>query len=159
MAEAQLTVKEVVGDLRQYQFVTDTNAYSNGDVLTQPLLLENFFDVEDGVAWIDSLVVQEAADQTAFSFRVFFMDANVSLGTINAAINMSDANAAHILGVIPVATSAAVDAVNGQVYVVPVTPIKVRAVAGTRDLYCQMAVTTGTPTLAADSIKAWIGSR
>lgn len=80
----------------------DTSAYADGDVLfalvplepasapNQPLLLQSVFVIDE-------------ADQGAALDLVFFNSSTPSLGTLNAAVSISDANIRYYMGRVSIA--------------------------------------------------------
>lgn len=89
------------------QLVTDTNAYATGDVLVATVavpVLSTTQNVKNLRLRIDQMTIIDKDIQSG-AFDVVFMDANVSLGTLNAACTISDANACSIVKVVPVSAS------------------------------------------------------
>lgn len=79
---------------------TDTSAYTDGDVLADTQLVSSSFFNPSGVPrTLLNVNVLDKADQ-GFGIDLLFLDANVSLGTENAAPSITDANAASIVGVV-----------------------------------------------------------
>lgn len=157
---------DLAGFLRitQYKFLSqvtltlDTSAYAANDVLSDAIVITNFFPVADGVMWLDQLTILDEDNQTAYDIRAFLLGANVSLGTKNAAVSISDADARNIQSVIEVPLASAIALTNSKVYPASFSPRKVKAVSGTRDLYIQLQVgATGTPTHTASGIRLWVG--
>jgi hypothetical protein len=89
------------------QLVTDTNAYATGDVLVATVavpVLSTTQNVKNLRLRIDQISIIDK-DANAGAFDVVIMDANVSLGTVNAAVSISDANALSVVKTIPVSAS------------------------------------------------------
>jgi hypothetical protein len=86
--------------------VVDTSAYAANDVLfdsTAVLLSSNSSAGARGT--ILSASILDRADTAEQTIRLFFLRSNVSLGTVNAAISISDDNAAEIIGTASVTTN------------------------------------------------------
>lgn len=81
----------------------DTAIYAAGDVLADTQEITNFFRVKNVASLLKSVAVIDEDDQGA-AFDIYFFDANVSLGTENAAPNISDANGRSFLGLVSIAT-------------------------------------------------------
>jgi len=89
------------------QLTTDTNAYATGDVLVATVavpVLATTQNVKNLRLRIDQISIIDK-DANAGAFDIVVMDANVSLGTINAAVSISDANALSVVKTIPVSAS------------------------------------------------------
>lgn len=83
---------------------TDTSAYADGDVLADTQSVSNVFLTSGGGRVLQSVTVLDKADQ-GFGFDLYFLDANNSLGTENAAPSISDANAEAILGRVAISSA------------------------------------------------------
>lgn len=127
--------------------VTDTNAYADNDVLAIPQAVDGYF-----VGRLVSVVLLDEADQAQDIDLVFF-NASASLGTINGAVSITDADARKIIGVVSILTTDYSDLVNSQV----ATKCGVDLIMKTADLYIGAIVRSGTPTYGADSIKLKLG--
>lgn len=127
----------------------DTSAYASGDVLADSQIISACLRLNDGTGTIVNVTLSDVDDQGA-GLDLFFLDANVSLGTENAVPSISDANAANILGWVRVNSADWVDL--GGVRVASVAcSIPVKAVSSSDDLYVA-AITRGTPTHTASGI-------
>ena len=106
-----------VGGKTGYSEVTltlDTNIYASGDVLSDTVPVHNALDEEEGTGIIHSIILLDKDDQGGALDLVFFRT-NVSLGTKNAAVSISDTNADEIIEVVEIAASDYVDLVNSQI--------------------------------------------
>lgn len=79
---------------REYVFTPtlDTSAYADGDVLFVATELTDFMGATGGRGLVQSVTVTDASDQGA-AFDIWFFNGSVSLGTINAAVALSDTDA------------------------------------------------------------------
>lgn len=128
----------------------DTNAYHAGDVLAATQEVANVARASGTGVELVSLIVRDKDDQTAAAMSFFFFDANVALGTENAAPDISDANADALCGMVTVPASAWVDLGGVKVANMESLGRLMHPATGT-SLY--MAVTTaGTPTQSASGI-------
>jgi hypothetical protein len=112
-------------------------------------------DIDKG-AWLHSLMVIDKDDQGA-ALDIYILDADVAVGTENAAPNISDANAASILTKIPVATTDYYDLGGVRVAELHGLDRAVRPIVGTRDLAIAVVNGTGTPTYTAAGIVVRLG--
>ncbi len=143
--------------LADVTLVLDTSAYASGDVLADTAKIAGFFDSVDGTGIIQSIVVVDEDDQ-GVAFDVHFLQANVSMGTVNAAPSISDANARNSLGYVSVATSDYKDLGGVRVANVKNIGLPVKAAAQTLDLYVAVVNGTGAPTFTASGVKLRIGA-
>jgi len=131
------------------------NVYADGDVLAATQELEN---VDIGMAvcgLIQSILVLDVDDQ-AQAFDLVFLDSNVALGTENAAVSISDANAAKIVGVVEIATGDYVDLAGSQIAHKENLGIQFKCASGETSLWVG-AISRGTGTYTASGIKLKIG--
>lgn len=133
--------------------VLDTSAYADNDVLFVPIVLPTYrADGRNGPARkLVSVVIIDQADQ-AQDIDLIFTDGTVTLGTINGAVNISDADALKICGTVSVLIADYCDTINSQV-------------ATKRDInlimqnptYISGVCRSGTPTYAAASLRIKLG--
>ena len=127
--------------------VVDTSAYAAGDVLfdtTAVSLSSNTSGAARGT--ILSASILDRADTAEQTIRLFFLRSNVSLGTINSAISITDDNAADIIGTASVTTN--IDLINSRMG--EAQSIVIPFELTDQNLYVA-ATTGGTPTLASAS--------
>lgn len=92
----------------------DTAIYASGDVLTDTATLGVILRSSGGTGIIHSITLLDE-DHQGQPLDIVFFRTNVSLGTKNAAVSISDANAREILGVVRIESSDYVDLVNSYV--------------------------------------------
>jgi hypothetical protein len=133
--------------------VLDTNAYADNDVLFVPIVLPTYrADGGNGPARkLVSVVILDEADQ-AQDIDLLFFDGNVTLGTINAAVNISDADARKCLGTVSVLIADYCDTINSQIATKRDINLIMQAPA-----YIAGVCRSGTPTYAASSLKIKLG--
>lgn len=138
-------------------FTLDTNIYAAGDVLADRQILNSVVRAADAKGYLVGITILDEDDQAAAGMDVYLLSADVTLGTENAAISISDANARNILGVVPIASGDWKDLINSKMahkvsgdtgLPMPITPV-----SGTDDVYIAL-VTAGTPTQTANGITA-----
>lgn len=127
--------------------VADTSAYADNDVLAIPQAVAGNFR-----GTLESVVLLDEADQAQDIDLVFF-NASASLGTINGAVNITDADARKVLGVVSILIADYSDMINSQV----ATKRGIGLVMDTAQLYIGAIVRSGTPTYAASSLKLKLG--
>jgi hypothetical protein len=132
----------------------DTNAYADNDVLFNSVEIPNAVFAKGRSATLISITGHDKDDQ-AIAMDLLFSQAALTLGTINAAVDISDANlAAGVpLGHRRIATGDYLDLVNGQTITHLVSPgLVLEAAATTRSLYVAGINRGGTPTHAANGL-------
>lgn len=83
--------------VQQLQLTIDTAAYASGDVIADTQELPEILLAPYGIVRLRHIQLIDKADQKA-ACTVVFLRANRSLGTENAAPNISDANAEDVIG-------------------------------------------------------------
>lgn len=136
--------------------VLDTAAYAAGDVLFVTQLLNGILRIPDGTGIVQSIQVIDQ-DDNGVAFDLYFLSANVAMGTINVAPSITDANAVNILGVVSVATTDYKDIGGAKVASIRNIGLPVKALTGTDDLCIAGVNGAGTPTFTASGIKLRIG--
>lgn len=136
--------------------VLDTNAYSDNDVLFVPIEVTGVFRYANEAKALHSIVVLDESDQNV-DFDLVFMNASGTLGTINAAVSISDADAAKVLGHVSIlSASHACDLVNSILYTKDAIGLTLKAAEST-SLWVGGIVRSGTPTFAASAMKIKLG--
>ncbi len=134
----------------------DTSAYADGDVLADRQVLSEVVAVNGGAGMIQSVHILDEDDQ-GVAMDIVFLDSDVTIGTENAAVSVSDANATKIVGIVEVATGDYVDLVGSQLAYKDDLNIPFKCTAGANDLYVAAITRGGTPTYTASGIKLKIG--
>lgn len=128
-------------------------AYSDGDVLAAAQELTNAVRASGGTGVIQSIAVIDKDDQGQ-ALDIVISDSTITLGTENAAVSISDADAAKILGIVEVTGSDYVDLVNSQY--ASIKNIGLVVMPDTTSLYIS-AVSRGTGTYTASGIDLRFG--
>lgn len=142
--------------LASVTFSLDTSAYASGDLIAETQAVAGAFRVTDGTGVLASVTLNDKDDQ-GVALYIVILDANVSLGTENAAPSISDANADSILGIVAVATSDWIDLGGCKVANIRGINLPVKAASGTTSLYIGLVNSTGTPTFTASGVTARLG--
>lgn len=120
-----------------------SGAYASGDVLTDTATLGVILRSSGGTGIIHSITLLDE-DYQGQPLDIIFFRTNVSLGTKNAPVAITDVNAREILGVVKIEESDYVDLVNCYVATKTNLGIGVKG-DGTDQVYVSM-VSRGTPT-------------
>ena len=128
-------------------------AYSDGDVLAAAQELALAVRSSGGTGVLQSIQVVDQDDQ-AQGLDIVISDSTITLGTENSAVSISDADAAKILGIIPVVSGDYVDLVNSQYAIPEFQPIVI--MPDTTSLFIS-AISRGTGTYTASGIVLRIG--
>ncbi len=138
----------------------DTSAYAANDVLADTQVVTNLMRVNDGTGLIDSLMVIDK-DDNGQEIDFYFLDANVSMGTENAAASISDANAASILGKMYIESTDYDDLGGVRVGMAKFEtgrgPFALKPASGTRNVYLAAILRSGTPTYTASGVVCRVG--
>lgn len=136
---------------RELTFSLDTSAYAANDVLADRQEITNVLREVGLGAVLTDLVILDKDDNTAAAMDVYFLNADVALGTENAAISITDANAEYILGVVSIAAGDWKDLINSKLAHIRNINMVVKGVSGSTSIYVAL-VTAGTPTQTASGI-------
>jgi len=135
----------------------DTNAYASGDVLADTQEIASAMPANGGVGIVESIIVLDESDQ-AQGFDLLFIEDSTSIGTENAALNIADAAARKILGLVSIAAGDYADLVNSRIATKTSVGLIVKAPSSSRSIYVA-AISRGTGTYAATGIRLRIGLR
>lgn len=134
---------------------TDTNVYADNEVLADTQELPLAVKQPGGIARLVSLVVLDEADQGA-AFDLIVLDADVSIGTENGNVAITDTNARRIIGRVAIASGDYYDLVGSRIAVKNSIDQILKAASGSTSLYVA-AISRGTGTYAASSIRLKFG--
>lgn len=133
----------------------DTSAYVSGDVLADTQVLTDAMLVAGGRAILQSVVVIDEDDQKQ-GFILLFFSSSQSLGTENAAPDVSDSEIREFLGKVTVNAGDYLDLGGASVAQPSFTPFLLEAAADSKDLYVA-ALSQGTGTYSASGLKLRLG--
>lgn len=135
----------------------DTSAYASGDLLADTTLVTGAVRAIDAPGVLQSVHLVDEDDQGA-AMSIFFLDANVSMGTFNVAPSITDANARHILGApISILTGDWFDLGGVRVAGHDAIGKVIKPAAGTSNIYVAVVNGAGTPTFTASGLKLRLG--
>lgn len=129
----------------------DTNAYIDGDVLSDAAEVANAARIAAGTTFLKSVTVLDEDDQGA-ALDLIFLDANQSLGTKNAAPDITDENARKIVGRVSIAAGDFYDLGAARVAVVDAAGLLMKAASAQTSLWVA-AISRGTGTYTANGIR------
>ena len=131
--------------------VLDTGAYAVGDTFFDRTVLTDAVRTTGGWAILNSIALTDAAD-IGPALDLYVLDADVTLGTFNAAPGISDADAVRLTHIGSIAAADWKD-VGGAKVVSKTLGQQVKAAAGTRNLWlAAVTQTAGTWTSSAVQI-------
>lgn len=142
-------------ELVEVTLTLDTLIYAAGDVLSDAAEVIGAVRLKGGRGILESVVVIDEDDQGA-AMDLHFFASNVSLGTKNAAPNISDADLRQSLGHVEVLTSHYKDLGGGREATIRSVGLFVEAAAGSTSIYVQ-AITAGTPTHSVNGVRLKLG--
>jgi hypothetical protein len=142
-------------DLIDVTLSLDTSAYASGDVLAATQEVANAVAANGGKAILHSVTVLDKDDQGQ-ALDLVFLRTNVSLGSENSAVAITDADAEEILGVVQVTAGDYLDFGANRVATMPGVGLVLEAGASSTSLYLA-AVSKGTGTYSASGIVVKLG--
>lgn len=146
------------GDVWTQTLTLDTSAYASGDLLADTAAIGAVADQLGGDVILDSITVIDE-DAQGVKFYVILTSASTSMGTINSAPNISDANARNILGYVPVLTTDYITVSGTKIATVRNIGLHLKAATGSQTLYSALLNDTGTPTFTASGVRLIFGFR
>lgn len=151
MVAGEDRIGRVSNDLivKDVTFVVDTSAYASGDLISDVVEISGVFRSLDGVAELVSVSLLDKADQKVALFLAF-QDIATSLGTINGAPNISDANLlTSFISQVPIAATDYVDYGGASVATLRNVGLPLLGGGVSTSLWCGIINSTGTPTYGA----------
>lgn len=143
--------------------VLDTNIYADNDVMFNSIEITNAFFAKGRSLELVSVQGHDTDDQ-GVDFDIVFSQAALTLGTINAAVSVTDADlqTAGVLGFMSIlgASGHYCDLINGQLISARLSePLILEAGANSRSLFVSGIIRSGTPTFTASGVKLALGVR
>lgn len=147
-----------MADVRFITPVLDTSAYADGDVLFAPVPIETILPIESGTILLQSVHVIDVSDQGA-AFDLVFFEGPVTLGTLNAAVSISDADALLSLGRVQVLSGDYYDVGGARIATVGNCGVLLRGAEGAsaRKVLYVGGISRGTGTYAANGLALRLG--
>lgn len=140
----------------------DTSAYADNDVMFNSVEIPRVMFAPGRAAELISITGLDKADQ-GVDFDLLFSQTALTLGTINAAVDATDAVllAAGILGHVSIlgASGHYIDLINSQAICWRGDPLMLEAATGSQSIFVSGIIRSGTPTYAADSLSLNFGVR
>ncbi len=145
--------------LISYTPVLETGALASGDVMSVAAEVAGVALDPGGCALLKSIVLSDNANQKQ-SLDILFFDSQPanSLGALNAAYALVDADSAKLLGRISVITTDYVSSGSNNAEVtVKNIDLMLKAASRSKSIYIAIVCRSGTPTYAASSIVMRLG--
>lgn len=130
-------------------FSLDTNIYASGDVLAATQVISGVSRMKDLTCVLSGITLIDE-DAQGVELDVVVLSADVSLGTENAAVSITDANARQILGIVNV--SEWKDLGAAKIATVLNVNLPIKPADGTQNVYVAL-ITRGTPTHTASGLR------
>lgn len=135
--------------------VCDTSILADGDVICATAEIPNAVADSGGSATLDSVLLIDEDDQ-GVQVDLVFLRSNVSLGTVNGAPNISDANSRELLGFVEVFAADYSDYGGVQIASLHDIRLQLSPLVGT-SLFVSAISRGGTPTYTASGLKLRLG--
>lgn len=142
-------------DVKDVTLVLDTNAYADNDVLVIPQQVHGVFREAGETRWLRSVVLLDESDQGQ-DIDLVFLDADATLGTINSAVSITDADARKVLGVVSILAADYSDLVGCQVATKSAN-LLLKAASTQAGLWIAAICRSGTPTYGAAGVRLKLG--
>lgn len=134
-------------------FTSDTSIHASGDVLADATALVGAVRTDAGYARLESITITDKDDQTAAAMDVVLLRSNTSIGTLNAAPDLTDTEDLEVLGIVNILAADFIDVGGSKIATkVLAVPLPVKAASGTT-IYAAL-ITRGTPTQTASGLVA-----
>jgi hypothetical protein len=134
----------------------DTGAMGANQIIADTQVVTNAMRVADYLGKLVSVSVIDEDDQGA-ALDLYFFDANVSMGTENEDVTISDANARSFLTKVAIATGDYTDLGGVRVAALGNLARLMKPATGTRNVYVAAVNGAGTPTYTASGLKLRLG--
>jgi hypothetical protein len=134
----------------------DTNAYASGDLLFDSTEVAAAVRANAYTALLQSVTIIDKADQ-GVAFTLLIANAATDFGTLNAAPDPDDTEAATVIGHVPIAASDYVDLGASKVACIRNIGLLLKAGAATTSLHVAGINGTGTPTYANGDLVIQLG--
>ena len=151
-ADGALLVAQRGADVIDVTLVVETSILASGDVMVVPQEITSVFPQTAGRVKLDQILVLDEDDQGTAIDLVFF-NATATLGTLNAAISISDADARKIVGHHSIAAADFKDYINSMIAVKTGVGLIMEAAASSTSLWVAAVCRSGTPTYTASGIR------
>lgn len=134
----------------------DTNIYASGEVLAATQEIANAVRIDGGTGVIQSLIVLDQ-DDLGLALDIVFLQSDVSIGSENATVSLSDANAVKVVGIVQIGAGDYVDLVGSQLVTKTNLSILAQADTSSTSLYvAAISRAAGTYTAAGITLKIGI---
>jgi hypothetical protein len=143
-------------DVITFTPVLETSILADNDVFFVPIEVPQIFNKKLPRV-LQSVIVLDGDDQNV-DFDLVLFNASATLGTLNAAVSISDADAAKIIGYVKmVASTDANDLINSTLYAKSGIGMVLESSGVSESLWVGGVVRSGTPTYTASGMKIKLG--
>lgn len=132
-------------------FSGNAAAYVSGAVIGTTQTITDAMRVNGGTGLLQSIRLLDQ-DDLALAIDIVLMQNTQSLGTDNGVVNITDANAIDILGIISVVATDYVDLINSRLSTIRNIDLGVQSAATSRDLFVGLIV-RGAGTFTANALR------
>lgn len=133
----------------------DTTIYASGEVLFIPTNIPAAMRAINKKGVLQSVILIDE-DDLGIALDLVFLSANNSLGTINTAVSITDANAREILGIVSIAAADYIDLGGVCIATKNNIGLVVKPITGATNLYVA-GITRGTPTHTVGGLRLRLG--
>ncbi len=131
-------------------FVCDTSIFASGDLVSDVVEIPSLAEQAGGSRVLRSLTLLDKSDNTASAYTLVFAQTSTSMGTVNGAPNMSDANLLLARPrYVPVASGDWFDIGGAKIATIRNIELPLQCAAGATSMWVSVVNGAGTPTMAA----------
>jgi hypothetical protein len=145
----------ILGNVPTITPTLDTSAFIDGDVMCQPVEITNAVRTVGGRCFLQSMHILDESDQGQ-PFDIIFANASTSLGSNNAAVSISDANARIILGRVQVSSADFYDLIGCRIATLSNIGLQLKAADSSTSIWMTL-ISRGTGTYAASGLQLMPG--
>jgi hypothetical protein len=137
--------------------VLETSILADNDVLFIPIQVPGCFKAGESAKLISVQVID--TDDQGQDFDLYFFNASATLGTLNAAVSISDTDAAKAVGQVVITAAAnGTDMINSWLFVKTLDEgIVMTPADGSSSVWVGGVIRSGTPTYTATGFKIKLG--
>jgi hypothetical protein len=135
----------------------DTSIYADNDILFDATEVKGVFQPAGVARALHSIVLLDGDDQNC-DIDLIFSNASIDLGTVNGAVNVSDSDAAKIIGYVRLSASAdGNDLINSIMYARTTIGLVMKPAYAEDSIWVSAVLRSGTPTYSASGMKIKLG--
>jgi hypothetical protein len=143
------------GDLVDVTLSTLAVTYAIGQVLADTQAITGVMRINAGAAMLESVEIIDAAAQSQ-ALDLVFLRTNVSIGTENIALSISDTNALEILGIVKINSTDYISLTTSSIALANFNPFILKSGSISTSIYVA-AISRGTGTYGTTSLALKVG--